>query len=1059
MSNPKKPTIYTVATAHLDTVWNWDFERTVREYIPATLDDNFKLFEKYSDYVFSFEGSRRYELMEEYYPEKFETLKKYVADGRWFVTGSAYENGDVNVPSPEALFRNILYGNRYFYEKFGKTSVDIYLPDCFGFGYALPSIIKHAGLLGFTTQKLTWSSAYGIPFDLGMWQGVDGSQVYASLDAQNYSATLSSVRGHKNAPNKLKKNIEKYDLPMTYLLHGTGDRGGAPKEKSVRTVVREKQKNAQNDTNVEIVSVDKVLRIMDAELTAEQKKKLPVWNNELVSTDHGVGGYTSRALGKRWNKQNELLADAAERFASIAAHLGAGAYPKLELDTAWKRVIAHQFHDDLPGTSVERAYQRSWNDYALSLNQFSWLYETAAQQVIRQMTVPFTGGTAVAVSNPTQFARTEAVKCILPEFENVLYVRVENAEGEAVPSQILDGEVYFTASVPANGLAVYCITAATAPYAEGSALSCTEQSLENQKYKVILDDNGDICSIFDKELKKELLSAPIRMALHKYNGSHDWPAWELTYKEVAAEPKAYASKPIFRIAESGGARVCIETRRTAEDSVFIQRISLGFGETVVRVENEIDWHSPRTLLKTPFTFAVQNESAAYDLGLGFIRRSLNTEKLYEVPAQNWADISDANFGISVLSDCKYGWDHPTADTIRLTGIHTPRADYRKDSRQSCMELGRNRYAFGIFSHAGDNLTATQAAGICFNQPLRVFEAKLGNKGVLPSVYSFLTVSEPAVLVRAVKQSEDGKHLVVRVNEGAGEAHRKVQITVGDGVKAAWSCNASEEILEKAGVQNGVLTFDIAPFAPLTFRLELKESKQNIQTNVSTPIRLPYNCTASSANARRKNGVFGGYTLPSEQFTSEVRCKGIAFRLSNATQNAVACGGQTLRLPQGTKRVTLLLTSAKGDKVVPFRSGTQIRSVFVPDFHERLGAGDLYAAGESGYLKRCTLAKEFTHLHAAVGDEIAAQGYLFYAEVDVAEDFLVLPTDSDIILFAATAFATEADGGALAPLCDRLEKTQMTYRRPYAEDAYSRFDGVLTKLEKIKARCEKSAKDS
>ena len=411
MEQQKKPTIYTVATAHLDTVWNWTFERTVEKYIPATLDDNFKLFEKYPDYVFSFEGSRRYELMEEYYPEKFETLKKYVADGRWFVTGSAYENGDVNVPSPESLFRNILYGNGYFRDKFGKTSVDIYLPDCFGFGYALPSIIKHAGLLGFTTQKLTWSSAYGIPFDLGLWQGVDGSQIYASLDAQDYAATLKTVRGHKNAPNKLKNNIEKYDLPFTYLLHGTGDRGGAPAEESVKTVVSEKQKNAESDTNVEIVSVDKVFRVMDEDLSAAQKKKLPVWNNELVSTDHGVGGYTSRALGKRWNRKNEQLADAAERLSVAAAWCKAGEYPQKELETAWKRVIAHQFHDDLPGTSLERVYKRSWNEYALSLNQFGSLYEAAAENLVRQMTVPFARGNAVVVTNPTQFARTETVEC------------------------------------------------------------------------------------------------------------------------------------------------------------------------------------------------------------------------------------------------------------------------------------------------------------------------------------------------------------------------------------------------------------------------------------------------------------------------------------------------------------------------------------------------------------------------------------------------------------------------------------------------------------------------
>lgn len=385
----KKPTVYTVATAHLDTVWLWSFEKTIKEYIPRTLDDNFKLFEKYPDYVFSFEGSRRYELMEEYYPEKFEKLKEYIANNRWYVTGSAYENGDVNVPSPEALFRNIIYGNGYFNEKFGKKSVDIYLPDCFGFGYALPSIINHAGLYGFTTQKLSWGSAYGLPFDLGYWQGVDGSKIYASLDAQEYIGSFTDVRTHKKGLEKLNNNIEKYDLPMTYILHGTGDRGGAPQESSVKAVCDGIKMNDTDKINVESVSVDKVFRIMDTELSDEQKAKLPVWNNELTLTDHGVGGYTSRAIGKRWNKQNEQLADAAERYSSAAMWLGSAEYPQNVLDTAWKRNIAHQFHDDLPGTSIHCVYQRSWNEYSLSLNQFASTYERAVSRIVSQMNIPF----------------------------------------------------------------------------------------------------------------------------------------------------------------------------------------------------------------------------------------------------------------------------------------------------------------------------------------------------------------------------------------------------------------------------------------------------------------------------------------------------------------------------------------------------------------------------------------------------------------------------------------------------------------------------------------------
>lgn len=370
----QKPKIYTVATAHLDTVWCWNFETTLTEYIPKTLRDNFSYFKRYPDYKFNFEGSYRYELMEEYYPEMFEQLKEYVAQGKWNVCGSAYENGDVNVPSPEALFRNILYGNGYFRNKFGKESKDIYLPDCFGFGWALPSIAHQANLMGFTTQKLTWSSAYGIPFDLGVWKGVDGNSIYASLDARDYNGVLSSVKDNKAVLEKLPRNIEKFDLPFTYLFHGVGDRGGAPQELSVKTVCEELGDNENSKWDVLSAPADQVFKDMENELTDEQKSRLPVWETELVSQNHGAGAYTSRTVGKRFNRRNEQLADAAERSAAAASWANGYEYPQEKLDKAWKRVIAHQFHDDLTGTSLMECYKRSWNDYVLSLNEFAEEY-------------------------------------------------------------------------------------------------------------------------------------------------------------------------------------------------------------------------------------------------------------------------------------------------------------------------------------------------------------------------------------------------------------------------------------------------------------------------------------------------------------------------------------------------------------------------------------------------------------------------------------------------------------------------------------------------------------
>ena len=200
----EKKKVYAVATAHLDTVWRWNLATTIKEYLPNTLEKNFDLADKYPHYKFNFEGAFRYALAEEYYPKHFEYLKELIKSGKWNVAGSSYENGDVNIPSPEALFRNIIYGNGYFKEKFGKESCDIFLPDCFGFGYALPSIMKHAGLKGFTTQKLSWGSAYGVPFDLGIWKGVDGSEVYACLNAKSYCYKFSGdIRGDISVIDKI----------------------------------------------------------------------------------------------------------------------------------------------------------------------------------------------------------------------------------------------------------------------------------------------------------------------------------------------------------------------------------------------------------------------------------------------------------------------------------------------------------------------------------------------------------------------------------------------------------------------------------------------------------------------------------------------------------------------------------------------------------------------------------------------------------------------------------------------------------------------------------------
>lgn len=1033
----QKKTIYTIAASHLDTSWLWDLETSIREYIPNTLFRNFKLFEQYPDYTFGFEGTYRYELMEEYYPEAFEKLKEYVAGDRWVPVGSSFENGDVNTPSPEALFRNILYGNSYFREKFGKTSNDIFLPDCFGFGWALPSIAAHANLKGFSTGKLAWGSAYGQPFDLGKWFGVDGNFIYANVKPGSYSRSLTKVRTDPSIAPKLKDN-KKYNLPFTCAFYGTGDRGGAPAESSVKAVMREMAENASNDVDVMSVSSTELFDIMNTELSPGQKEALPAWNDELLLTNHGVGSYTSRAVGKRWNKRCEQLADAAERTAAAAGWLGAATYPKAVLDTAWKRFIAHQFHDDITGTSFQVCYQRNWNDYILSQNQFAEEYRAAAGAVCSMMDTSFAKGVAVAVSNPLQSEglRAEAVEALVQLPAGTKHIKVTGADKKEVPSQIVSNEnglikTVFLASVPSVGVAVYDVTPAAKPYTDPAALNVSSTMIENNRLRVMFNSSGDICEIYDKNLGRNVLSGVISLALFDYKGSKIWPAWELTYKEVKVPPREYAANAKMKVVEFGPARAAVEITRKAGESTFKQIVSLDAGADTVRVFNEVDWRSTASLLKAVFPLASANPKASYDLGLGVIQRGNNTEKLYEVPAQMWADLTkyDGSFGVSVFSDSRAGWDKPDDGTLRLTAVHTPLYNFRWECSQHLMDLGLNRFSFGIFSHAGGWQNGTQAAAARFNQPMAAFVTD-AHKGELPPAFSFARVSGNGVIIRALKKANEGDELIVRFNEGEGKAKQGVRFSAGSGIESAREVFASEEYKNGAVVENGELVFDMTPYEPKTFALTLAPPRSSPKKAAMTPLELPYNAKAFTVNAdRAASELPGGLSLPAETLPDSLLCGGVEFTLRRGDKNAVLCKGQTVALPENCSRLYILACSTDGDRKAYFKLGGKEIGVLVADWDENPGSWDLIGLGQTGYIKRDVLGFATTHAHSPEGDEIAKNLYFFKYAVDIPAGVreITLPKAEEVLLLAATA---GFGGGRFETACelyDSLDKRPFDYK--------------------------------
>ncbi|HEY3040643.1 MAG TPA: glycoside hydrolase family 38 C-terminal domain-containing protein [Pyrinomonadaceae bacterium] len=1048
-----KPVLYVVATSHLDSQWNWTVQDTIREFVPNTFFDNFKRFEQYPAYTFNYEGAIHYMWFKEYHPEAWPTLQNYVAAGRWRLAGSWINAVDVNVPSPESLMRQALYGKRFFRQEFGKVSQDVYLPDCFGFGFALPSIATHSGLSAFSTQKLTWGSSYGIPFPLGRWKGVDGNWVVAALNPGDY---VSKIRSDisvdpKWASDRLTPVGNGRRIGFRYF--GTGDIGGAPDTESVDWLQKSIANNA-GSVEVRNTSADQLAR----DLTLEEKAALPEYEGELTMKTHGVGCYTSQAAMKRFNRENELLADAAER-AGVAAQLFAGLeYPGERLRDAWTRVLWHQFHDDLTGTSIPQAYQFSWNDELVSANQFGGVLTSSTSAIADRLD---TRGTAIplVVYNPLSTRRRDPVEATI-EFTgsapSSIHV-IDRATQRKVPVQVLETQgnkarILILADMPSVGFKVFEVAPGAGSRSAASSLSVTSSSLENARYEVKIDSNGDIASVFDKQADRELLKAPVRLELRD-DPSPDKPAWRILWDTVNSPPREYVSAPEVRVVERGPVRVAIEITRKAAGSTFVQRLMLTDGGNRLDVENTVDWKSPNSLLKASFPFAASNQKATYDLGLGTIQRGNNTPDHYEVPAQKWADLTDEGgaYGAAVLNDSKYGWDKPADNILRLTLIHTGKA--RAYPYQSSNDLGHHHFTYSIAGHSGDWRTGqVPVRAEALNQPLVAFQTE-AHGGPLGRSVSLLSLDDPtnAVAVRALKKAEDSDEIVVRVQELYGRP-AQIRIKFALPIQSAREINAAEESVGSVAPQAGNLAVALKPYQPRTFALGFQEpvDRRRVSPRPAKQLDLPFNLDGVSTDANRADGDFDGkgQTLASELLPQKLQLDGLWYKFGPTTpgaMNVLVPKGQTLPLPRGAyNRVYVIAAAVGGDlettiagqtktirewqgpvgqwdsrlkeprqlrevQVAPMTRGQTwtadaIQSDLVVSYDPGTGVVSGIDQIRRGFVKRDEIAWVGTHRHAPEGNQPYIASYLFAYAVDLPAGVreLRLPNDDRIRILAVTA---------------------------------------------------------
>jgi alpha-mannosidase len=1015
-----EPVLYTVGYAHLDTEWRWDYTETINKFLKATLDDNFRYFSKYKPYVFNFSGARRYSMIREYYPEKYLQMKKFISQGRWNVAGSSVDECDANIPSPESLIRQVLYGNNYFRSEFGKESVDFMLPDCFGFQAHLPSVLAHAGIKGFSTQKLEWGSAAGIPFNIGSWTGPDGNGLVAALNATDYGGDIEPrLDTVKYWVDRVLENGRKYGVYADYRYYGTGDIGGAPSEAAIKNGIASLD-NPGSRIHVYLSSSDQLFR----DLTEDQRTRLPVYSGDLLLTQHSAGSLTSQAYMKRWNRKNELLAQAAEPLMVAADWLGGLPYPKEQVNRAWWLVLGSQMHDILPGTCIPKAYEYAWNDEVLGLNQFAASLEDAAGVVIRAMDTR-SEGKALVVYNPLAIEREGIVEAEIayPEGspENI---RVLDPSGVAVPVQILEMtktslRILFPARVPSFGLSCFDVQSVKGDAEFRTGLAAGHNYLENEYYKVSLNPAGDVIGIFDKRLFREILSAPAKLEFRKEHPEY-WPAWNMDWKDRKKPPVGFVDGPArITLSETGPVRVSLRIERSARNSSFIQWIRLTAGEQGKRVEfvNRVEWQSKGVSLKAAFPLTASNFYATYNLGLGTIERSSNDEKKYEVPSREWFDLTDksGNYGVTILEDCKFGSDKPADKILRLTLLYTPKTNYYHD--QATQDWGTHEFTYGLYSHKGDWRSGnSEWQGRSLNQPLIAFQVP-AHDGFLGKSFSLLKVSTQQVDVRAVKKTEDGQGILIRLQELWGRGAEKVVISFAAKILSATEVDGQERTAGTLPVTDGKLVLGFNKYQLRSVVLTLEAPSTTLPEPVSIPVALEYDGDRISSDGNKKDGSFvpGGYGYPDELIPQDLTVGGVSFMIKKTADrqyNVMTCKGQKILLPKtGNYNRLYILAAASRDTNGSFRAG-EIRKTFrvqgytgvIGQFDKRIW--DPYGRIkdlEPGYIKRDRVAWFTTHMHRDTLNEPYRYGYLFEYAMDVspAAGYLQLPDNDAISIFAIT----------------------------------------------------------
>lgn len=755
-----------IGHAHIDTAWLWPLAETHRK-CERTFSTQATYMDSYPEYKFSCSQAVQYKWIKQRNPDLYGRIKKKVKAGQWVPVGGTWVEPDCNIPSGEALIRQFLFGQRFFEKEFGVRCKEFWNPDVFGYNGQLPQICNLAGIKRFLTQKLSWNRFNKPHHHTFIWEGIDGSEVVTHFPpADTYNAMVSVEELRENA-----RNYKDHDRSgQSILLFGYGDGGGGPTKRMLETLRRVK----------DLEGLPRTEQRSSNDFFDRLEKDCNDWPRLIgeLYFEYHRGTYTTQANAKRGNRRSEFLLHDVEFLSAVAAKTGKYKYPTQAINALWETVLVNQFHDILPGSSIELVYEDNRRDYEQVERIGAELRDKALQVLAGDNPK---GARGLAVVNTIGFDRAEVVR--MP-----------------------------------NGAPAYV----EAPsYGTGAVADCPDSVtiiesgrgwvMENTHLRAELTRDGKVRSLLHRATGREALAAPGNQLLFYKDEPLFWAAWDVDPFHMETETQCPPAESA-EVVESDALQCAVKfIRPIGKDSRIEQTISLSAAAQRLEFHCEVDWHETDRMLKVGFPVNVRAMNATYEMQFGNVERPTHFNSSYdlaryEVPGHKWSDLSEHGFGVALLSESKYGFS-TFGNMMRMSLLRSPKAP------DPNADMGHHSFSYAIMPHAGGWRDAgVVAEAYRFNCPV-LFAGGAAEKK------SFATCDDPNLVIDTIKKAEDSDGIIVRLYECHG-ARGTARVRVDLPYETAAFCNGLEEPAGKtARVRNQSIEVPYAPYKIITLLLK------------------------------------------------------------------------------------------------------------------------------------------------------------------------------------------------------------------------------------------------